>query len=260
MNAFAMQSSQDARRIIELGAPNERVHIAGNLKFEQAYNTAISIKEDYLTRTREELKIDQGTRTLIAGSTHQGEEAIVLNVFARLKQEFDNIKLILAPRKMERIGEIEYLLKERGFTFLKRTETKAEGVNLAPEVILIDTIGELSSLYAISDLAFVGGSLVDHGGQNILEPAAFGIPVLFGPYTHNFREASRLLLEQKGAFLVKNEDSLYDIVKMLLSEEKLWKEAGDNARKVIYNNKGSTEKNIEVIEKSIGAEGKTVKN
>jgi 3-deoxy-D-manno-octulosonic-acid transferase len=212
VSLFAMQSTEDARRIVELGAPPERVVITGNLKME-----ARAGEEAMGAWWRARLGLGDDT-VLVAGSTHRGEEAAVLDAWA--EAGVAATRLVLAPRHPERLDEVEALVRSRGHTMVRRSRA---GAGSREAVILLDTMGELASLYAAADVVFVGGSLVPIGGHNVIEPAVHARPVCFGPHMTNFREASALLLERGGARQVGDAGELAALLREL---------AGDPGRRV----------------------------
>ncbi len=254
IDLFNMQSELDKERIISLGAPEERVCTTGNVKFD-GLKTEIPDRE----RLAEELEISSQDLVLIAGSTHPKEEEIILDIYQKAKEEFPNLKLILAPRHPERIPEVRAICKSKNLSYICRSQITAGtptdvGVgspvtDYRSPVILLDTIGELAKFYSLATIVFVGGSLVSVGGHNILEPAALGKPPLFGPYMHNFMESARLLKEGGGGIQVKDkEELLRNILDLLRSPEKREK-IGKKAQKVIKKDQGASERIVELIGK-----------
>jgi 3-deoxy-D-manno-octulosonic-acid transferase len=242
---FCMQSETDANRIVAIGARPDRIRITGNLKLNQ--NIPIRIPEDrkglFFT-----LKLREDQNILIAGSTHRGEEGIILTAFRELKREFPDLILLLAPRHPERFSEVASLLESKGFKSIRRTEINPSSGADHCEVILLDTIGELFKFYSIGTVIFIGGSLVPIGGHNILEPAIYKKSVLFGPYMDNFSEISQIL-EKKGAGIcVRNEEEFFVQVRELLLDGDLRERLGRSALEVIEENQGALRKSIEVIE------------
>jgi 3-deoxy-D-manno-octulosonic-acid transferase len=243
---FCMQSETDARRIVSIGAKPERLMVTGNLKLNQ--NIPIRIPEDkeglFLS-----LNLRESQNILIAGSTHRGEEEIILTVFRKLKQEFPDLVLLLAPRHPERFSEVAALLKGMGFKSIRRTEINlSSGGDSGVEVILLDTIGELFKFYSIGTVIFIGGSLVPIGGHNILEPAIYKKAVLFGPHMDNFSDISQILSSKGAGICVRNEKELFAQIRSLLLDGDLRASLGRAALKVIEENQGALKKSIEVIE------------
>jgi 3-deoxy-D-manno-octulosonic-acid transferase len=171
--AMGMQSQEDADRMVQLGAEANKIAVTGSLKH-------ISAKGKPIGSRIVETKVRWGSYLLVAGSSHRGEEEILLEVFMSLKRQFPDLRLVLAPRHPQRFGEVEKLLRMTGLGFEKKSEANGR-VDFDKDIMFVDTLGDLREFYAIADIAFVGGSLVDGGGHNLLEPAGFRKPVLFGP-------------------------------------------------------------------------------
>lgn len=239
---FLMQSEEDKERILMIGAQPERTKVIGNLKFDITPSPTWEEKRGEFSKL---LMIDEEDLILIAGSTHSGEEEVLLETYKELKRLFPHLIFILAPRHLTRINEIEEILKMQSLTWVRRTSLMINR-NLieknSHDVILIDTIGELINLYSIASLVFIGGSLVPVGGHNPIEPLLFKKCVLFGPHMFNFKEISRLLIKEGGAIKVKDEKELYYQLKILLSDETLRKQIGERGYKIIENNRGAKEK------------------
>ena len=243
-SAFCMQTEQDKVRIMELGAEKKKISITGNTKFD-----ALVSKEENADVKNKFIKIfgiKENDKVIIAGSTHRGEEEKVFDAFEYACQKISNVLLILAPRHPERFIEVTKLLKDRNLNYILRSaldETKRE----EQQVIILDTIGELSKVYAIADVVFIGGSLVPTGGHNVIEPASLGKPVVFGPYMYNFTESAKLLLECKGAIQIPDGDRLAACLLKLLTNSEYAKQMGDTAKKIVYEKKGASKRNLEII-------------
>ncbi len=241
-SACLMQTSSDCERIVRIGAPREKVEACGNLKYDLNPPADLDQKIDFF---RTLLGISGYRFVLIAGSTLKGEEEIVLGAFAEFQKVEPLALLILAPRHPERFSEVAALLQLKGVNFVRRSKLaciEPAGFLLKPEVILLDTIGELATLYALADLVLVGGSLVPRGGHNILEPALFHKPVLFGPHMNNFKEMARLFLERQAGFMVQNEAELKSSLDRLYHDPALRKATGEKGFSIIEDNRGATEK------------------
>jgi len=243
---FCMQTDVDTKRIIDIGAKADRVITVGNLKFDQHMPTLTSEEKADIYRT---FNIKEGQRTFIAGSTHKGEEEIVLEVFKNLKKSYKDLILLLAPRHPERFNEVSNLLARHRLPSIRKTEIKVGKEGTHRDVILLDTIGELSKLYSIGTIIFVGGSLVATGGHNVLEPVAYKKAVIFGPHMENFSEISRSLRESGGGLQVHNQEEFLSKAKMLLQNETVRDKLGEQAFKIISHNQGAIKKAMEVIEK-----------
>jgi len=228
------QSEEYKERYTTLGTSPARVLVTGNIKYD--IGPGKQAVADDVKRF-----VTAGNRPVfIAGSTHGGEEEIVLEAFQQLVVRFPNLLLILAPRHLARTGDVERLLKERGIGYIKRsligTETPVESA-----VLLLDTIGELAGLLAFGDAVFIGGSLVSGiGGHNVLEPATVGKPAVFGPYMGNFPQISKGLIEAGGGFVVRDARELADIAGRLISEKAFTEDAGRRALDLVCANRGAT--------------------
>jgi 3-deoxy-D-manno-octulosonic-acid transferase len=242
VTVFGMQSAEDARRIIALGAPPERVVVTGNLKSDLPPEDTAAARawQDRLGRAG-------GDLVWVAGSTHRGEEDLVLEAFGALRARFPALRLVLAPRHPERAGEVERRVQARGLKVVRRT---ALGAGPAAErVLLLDTVGELADLYEAADLAFVGGSLIPVGGHNMLEPAARRRPVLFGPHTENFREAAELLLAAGAAALVRDAQGLADTAGRLLADPELRARMGAAGRAAVSRRQGALARTLDLVQR-----------
>ena len=198
-----MQSPLDAGRITELGAPSERVQVSGNLKSDEAYPAVTDL---HLTAWRRDFGLADDEPVLLAGSTGPGEEAILLDAWQTLRSRWPALRLILVPRAVDRANEILKLIAEAGANGVRRSQLPARAAEslAAQAVIVVDTIGELASLYALADVVFVGRSLIPLGGSNVLQAAAQGKPVLSGPYVNNVRDSVALLTEPGVCRIVRS--------------------------------------------------------
>ena len=243
INAFCMQDSIGADRIAELGAPRDRIEVTGNMKFDAAVSMDAESPEDI----RASIGLKSNEELLVAGSTHEGEEEVILNVFRRLSDDFPDLRLLIAPRHVDRAAEIENMIKENGLECIRISNISGPRPSSGSGILLLDTIGRLNDVYSVATIVFIGGSLVSYGGHNPIEPAYFSKPVLFGPYMFNFKYISGVFLKKKAAMNVFNKEDLYEKCKLLLKDPNLRDTLGRNAKKVILENKGATEKNISRI-------------
>jgi 3-deoxy-D-manno-octulosonic-acid transferase len=246
IHLFCMQTEVDSRRIINIGADKDRVTTVGNLKFDQCVPTITTEEKENLYNM---LSLKEGQTIFIAGSTHKGEENIVLEVFKNLKKTYEDLILILAPRHPERFDEVADLLSHQKLRSIKKTKIKMGQKSNHHDIILLDTIGELSKLYSIGTIIFVGGSLVSTGGHNVLEPVAYKKAVIFGPHMDNFSEISRCLRESGGGFQVNNQEEFLSQTEMLLQNDVDRDKLGEKAFEVIAHNQGAINKSMEVIER-----------
>ncbi|MCM8800944.1 MAG: 3-deoxy-D-manno-octulosonic acid transferase [Candidatus Omnitrophica bacterium] len=244
INLFCVQSQTDAQRLINLGVDKERIKITGNMKFD--LGDYLKLKEEpYGVGLRLGLKPQE--RLWIAGSTHPGEEGIVLEVYRNLLKDYPSLKLLIAPRHPERSPQIERLILRFGFNPLRLTQIAQKDKIESNTVFILDTVGELMNYYAIAEVVFVGGSLVKRGGHNILEPAFLEKPILFGPYMFNFKDIVDLFLKEKAAILVYNKIDLKDKLRNLLGNLKIKEDLSKRARDLVIKNQGVTLRNLEYI-------------
>ena len=257
---FAMQSKLDAERALKLGARANRVSVTGNVKYD------IGEAEDAteiagLSACLDETFALSSTPLIVAGSTHEGEEEMVLAAFERIKSDdrFKDTRLLIAPRHLERFDAVAQLIEQTGLSRTRRSAVKQCGFEEArtSTVILLDSIGELSAVYRFATIVFVGGSLVRIGGHNILEPALYAKPVIVGPYTENFREITQEFLRRKALVQIHDTthreliDELYDSLINLLSDPASAEELGRNALKAVEENRGATARTVRVIIEAI---------
>jgi 3-deoxy-D-manno-octulosonic-acid transferase len=188
-----------------------------------------------------------GEPVWIAGSTHHGEETLVLDAFRELRVRHPSLTLILAPRDPGRIPEVERLLRERNLNGIRRSSLP--GNPTGRDVIVLDTVGELAQLYALADVVFVGGSLVPWGGHNMLEPAFCRKPVVFGPYNMNFRESADLLLRSGGAIQVRDGQELLTTIRRLLETPELRERMGEAGFQAVSSRRGAAGQTLELIQR-----------
>jgi 3-deoxy-D-manno-octulosonic-acid transferase len=253
VTVFAMQSTEDARRVIALGAPAERVVVTGNLKHEPLPDAA-----GVADLWRRLLRLVPGQPVWVAGSTHRGEEDAVLEAHRRALGGHPGLSLVLAPRHPERVGEVMGLVAARGFAALRRSELSAGRGAAAggpAPVIVLDSVGELAQIYATADVVFVGGSLIPLGGHNMLEPALRGKPVLFGPHTGNFREAAALLLASRGGEVVRDTGELAGAVRRLLDDPAARAAAGRAAHEAAASRHGAARATLDLVGRYLDPDG-----
>ncbi len=240
VSCIAAQTEDDAKRFIEIGADAETLKSTGNMKFDLVLQKDIYSDAAILRK-----EIFNQRAIFIAASTHQGEDEQVLDAYAAIKERFSDLILILVPRHPERFDTVAELCLKRGFDIVRRSENQA----CRPEtnIFLGDTLGELKIFYAASDIAFVGGSLVARGGQNVLEPAAVGVPVIMGPHTFNFKNIAQMLIETNAAIRVANSDDLANRVIDLMADKKQRIEMGEHGKTFVQKNRGAVDRTMECI-------------
>ncbi len=246
LSYFCMQTQGDAARLIKIGANPERVFVSGNIKFDHQIP---AITEDEKENIYRMLHINNKQNIIIAGSTHRGEEEIVIDVYRILKNHIEDLVLIIAPRHPERFDEVADLLKNNDICYERRSCLVDIPPDISCEVILLDTIGELSKIYSIATIVFVGGSLVPVGGHNVLEPAVFRKPVIFGKYMGNFSEISRILKRRNAAVQVENMEDFKDHAMRLFNDREVCRKTGETAFEVIMENSGALKKSMEILER-----------
>jgi 3-deoxy-D-manno-octulosonic-acid transferase len=247
---WLVQSELDARRLVQGGAPGGRVRTAGNIKFDTRWEPmGEAERQDLLSA----LGLAGEETVLVAGSTHPGEEELILGAFLRLRERIPGLRLVLAPRRIERAACLVEAARARGLPAALRSGRES-GKREAP-VVVLDTLGELGRAYGVGSVAFVGGSLVPVGGHNLLEPARFGLPVLFGPHTHNFALMSEMLLEAGGGLRVGGEGALERAVDGLLADPGKARDMGRRALAFVRSNRGALDRVAAAVEEHVAHGG-----
>jgi 3-deoxy-D-manno-octulosonic-acid transferase len=246
VDRFCMQSEESARRLAELGGAADRVSVTGSLKFDSLELPSATPHGRPRERVLRFFRVAPQRTVVVAGSTMRGEEAAVLRAFARVKETQPSALLVLAPRQPERFGEAERLAREAGFVTARRSELPVDA-EPREDVIVLDSIGELAQLYQVATAVFVGGSLADHGGHNILEPAVFGKPILFGPHMQNFKEIADAFLTNDGAVRVGSDRELEETLLALVTDPVRRARLGAAARALVEANRGAKTKTLAVI-------------
>jgi 3-deoxy-D-manno-octulosonic-acid transferase len=271
---FYMQGNGDAERIVIIGAKSDKVKVMGNLKFDAEFHKPHELAE-WMNRL--------DGHVLVAGSTHKGEEEIVLDAYESIKKNVKDLKLVLAPRHPERFNEAEKILKERKIDYIKRSQIRAQslpagqaGLELGiesyrpgaqgenyntkkqeltnlplPDVILLDTIGDLPQIFSKASVAFIGGSLLPFGGHNILEPAYWGKPIIFGPHMENFPIAKEFL-KDNAALMIKNSAEAAAVIEDLLKNTEKATQMGLKAKAIISSHTGAVERAVSLVRSFFG--------
>ena len=247
MNTYCARTELDAQRFRELGIPGKQIFVTGSMKYD---NISTHIDDKISKGLARLFCIKDDDLVLIGGSTHDGEEEILIRVFERLRENCPELKLILVPRHIERTRDVFRLIEKKGFVPVLKTAVESHNYNwqnTKREIILIDTVGDLEKIYSLSSFVFIGKSLVPSGGQNMMEPAGLGKPVIFGPYTFNFKEEAELLLKNNAAKMVETEDELFKTIEFFIKNPDVAKDIGLKAQKVVSEKRGATKRSMEII-------------
>jgi 3-deoxy-D-manno-octulosonic-acid transferase len=244
IDAFCVQSEESARRFIDLGANPGRVTVTGSLKFDSL--DVQSTQSRARDRVLRYFRVNASRPVIVAGSTMKGEEASVIRAFARVRSTLPNTLLILAPRHPERIDDVDELCQQEGFKTARRSELPIDAEPRA-DVVLVDTIGELAALYQLATVAFVGGSLVATGGHNILEPAVYGKPIVFGPHMENFAEIAEAFVANIAGVRLDREADLDETLLALMTDPVRRARLGAAARALVEANRGAKDKSLAVL-------------
>jgi len=239
---FCMRNETDAVRLEALGITHGKIRVTGNMKYDVAGLDAGAGR----TNLKASLGIGEDKKIFIAGSTHRGEDEVILDTYKRLIGEFHGLVLLLAPRHIERVDEIERLVRKAGLKGVRFSSAKQAGGTA--QVIILDVMGKLKAIFSISDIVFMAGSLFSfYGGHNLLEPAVFKKPILFGPHMSNFKDMAEEFLEEHAAIQVRSAGEIEGICRALLNSPSKRETMGKNAYRIIEKNRGATERNIQLI-------------
>jgi 3-deoxy-D-manno-octulosonic-acid transferase len=239
--AVGMQTDEDARRIMSLGARRERISITGSLKRAMRETAG-----DPSNREPDGNRVTPKKPILVVGSSHRGEEEALVDAFVSLRRSFPDLQMVLAPRHPQRFWEVEKLLRARGMDYQRRSQGNGR-LYFEKDILFLDTVGDLMDFYAIGDIAFVGGTLVDAGGHNLLEPARFRKPVLFGPFTANFAEVAAEMKSKGGGIEVQGTEELVAQISDLLSNPEKCKAIGEKAYQIATDDGQVVENSMELI-------------
>lgn len=240
---FCAQGEETARRLADLGAPQDRITVTGSLKFDVLDSALAGRGRDRVLRF---FRLAPNRPVVIAGSTLKGEEQAVVRAFNRLRIAGSRPLLVVAPRHLERVGEVVRVCQQEGLSTVRRSELPIDAEPKA-DCVVLDTLGELAQLYQLATVAFVGGSLVNAGGHNILEPAVFGKPIIFGPHMQNFGEIAQTFLQHDAAVQIRHEAELETVLVELMGDPVRRASLGAAARALMDANRGARQRTITAV-------------
>jgi 3-deoxy-D-manno-octulosonic-acid transferase len=246
IDRFLVQSEESARRFIDLGADPARVVVTGSLKFDSLEVTSTALQARARDRVLRYFRVPASRPVIVAGSTMKGEEAVVLRAFRRVRTANPNTLLVLAPRNPERFGEAEQLARQEGWKVARRSDLAVDAEPRV-DVVVLDTIGELATIYQLGTVVFVGGSIADTGGHNVLEPAVFGKPIVFGPHMQNFLEIADAFVSNGAGVQLSGAEELEEAFLSLMSDPVRRARLGAAARALVEANRGANDKSITVL-------------
>ena len=246
IDRFCVQSEESARRFIDLGADPARVVVTGSLKFDSLDVSAAAPQARARDRVLRYFRVPASRPVIVAGSTMKGEESAVLRAFRRVRTAQPNTLLLLAPRNPERFAEVDALCRAEGWKVARRSDLAIDA-DPRVDIVVLDTIGELATIYQVATVVFVGGSLVATGGHNVLEPAVFGKPILFGPHMENFAEIAQAFVANGAGVQVAGDRDLDEAFLSLMSDPVRRARGGGAARALVEANRGAKEKSMAVL-------------
>jgi 3-deoxy-D-manno-octulosonic-acid transferase len=246
IDKFLVQSEESARRFIDLGADPARVVVTGSLKFDSLELSSTALQARARDRVLRYFRVPASRPVIVSGSTMKGEEIAVLRAFRRVRTAAPNTLLVLAPRNPERFGEAEQMARQEGWKVARRSDLAIDAEPRV-DVVVLDTIGELATIYQIATVVFVGGSLVATGGHNVLEPAVFGKPIVFGPHMENFLEIAEAFVSNGAGVQLAGEAELDEAFLSLMSDPVRRARLGAAARALVEANRGANDKSVTVL-------------
>jgi 3-deoxy-D-manno-octulosonic-acid transferase len=247
IDPICVQGEVDARRMVGIGAPQQHVHVMGTVKFDVAESDPAGER-----RAREVLAaihIPDNAAVLLGGSTWPGEEAVLCELYKRLKGRHPALFLVLVPRHVERADEVVQCLESQGLSYVRRSQVDAFQGLEKPDVLFVDTTGELRNFYSVADIIFVGKSLLEHGGQNPIEPAMFGKAIVVGPNMENFPSVMPVFLQANAVLQVPDAQALEDGIENLLSDAAARETLGARAAAVVAENRGAIERTVKLLDR-----------
>jgi len=256
IDKFLVQSEESARRFIDLGADPARVVVTGSLKFDSLEVSPTALQARARDRVLRYFRVSSSRPVIVAGSTMKGEETTVLKAFRRVRSTAPTTLLVLAPRNPERFAEAEQLARAEGWKVARRSDLAIDAEPRV-DVVILDTIGELATIYQLGTIVFVGGSLVPTGGHNVLEPAVFGKPIVFGPNMQNFLEIAEAFVTNGAGVQLENDDQLEQVFVELMGDPVRRARLGAAARALVEANRGANEKSVAVLSQLLPQEPRT---
>jgi len=246
IDRFLVQSEESARRFIDLGADPARVVVTGSLKFDSLELSSTALQARARDRVLRYFRVPASRPVIVAGSTMKGEEIAVLRAFRKVRTTAPNTLLVLAARNPERFGEAEQLARQEGWKVARRSDLAIDAEPRV-DVVVLDTIGELATIYQIATVVFVGGSLVATGGHNVLEPAVFGKPIVFGPHMQNFLEIAEAFVSNGAGVQLADDTQLEEAFLQLMGDPVRRARLGAAARALVEANRGANDKSVAVL-------------
>lgn len=256
VSLFAVQTEEDAARFRGLGVPADRLWVTGNMKYDLHDQSDPEERHSLRRKLRERYAIDEDMPVLVGGSIHRGEDLALAWAYRQLVRDGYRLRLVVVPRYPAESSAVSQALEQHGLVAQRKEGLSGDDQDVFADplrVLVVDTIGELKQFYAMSDIAYVGGSLLyrgsNKGGHNLMEPAILGVAVMFGPHNYSFRETVRDLLDNDAGLLVHDRNEIYSSLKGLLDKPAFTSDMGSRARQVILNNRGATDQNIGLLGK-----------
>lgn len=247
IKCYSVQTEEYAERLRSLTIPSERIHVTGNLKYD---GLPMSIPEAEQSRLRGEMGVEPGDSVLIGGSIHPPEEKPLIRAYQRVRQSLPSLRLILAPRHPERVGEVERSIAEAGESAVRKSQCQkavSPDSESRGKIILVDTVGELRAIYSLGTVVFVGGTLVPVGGHNLMEPAALGKPVVFGPQTFKQKEDADALVRAEGGFACLDEGEVANRIGQLFNDASFARSMGTRGQEIVQNHAGAALRTWQLI-------------
>jgi len=245
IDPICVQGDVDAQRLIGLGAPPDNVHIMGTVKFDVAQRDPAG--EEVAQEVMRQIHVSSDAVVLLGGSTWPGEEAVLCDLYKTLRQDHPNLFLVIVPRHVERADEVVQTLEEQGLSYVRRSQVDKLGSDQRPEVLFVDTTGELRNFYSVVHIIFVGKSLTEHGGQNPIEPAMYGKAVVVGPNMENFPAVMDEFIRKEAVVQVQDQNTLRQTLAQLIETPAERNALGLRAARTVEENRGVIERTVELL-------------